>query len=768
VQRKRFLVPAAGLALLVGVVASGSAWAEPAQHPAASAAPAATTSAADCGAGVTNPTTDNVTDYRTDTNVVAAGRWSYQSVDSDTPALLNKGGSGVFSADEWAADTAKPEHAWYVGAGGSIGTDYRPIAEVYTVPDAADGKSVHVTGSFTSPGGRFRVLLAHDGDPTKTVGPFTELYTYTGTTASFDLTRKVAKGDDLLFVSDKVSTWWVAGKLRASVTTLDADQTAAVTTDPGAGAVAGGTKVSLSSATRGACISYTTDGSDPRTSATRKTYTGPIGITADTDIKAVAVSDGDAPSAVTDAPFVLSEPFRQFVGVNQAALDGITGGAQWTRQDFDWGHVEPAKGQIDQAALAQYVQQFREAKAHGITILPVLDYTAGWAANRTGYTYTFHDVTYEYGPSLSEANGQFTRHLTTKDASGKVLSSADVQVSVGRTPPQNISDWTDFVQLAVDTLKPFGITYFQVWNEAYPGSGFWEGGMDQYMQTIQLPAAKVLHADKVKLVYGGWICGAPLSEYVALLDKWHAWSSVDVFDLHYMPLGAMQTLYTAAQKRGIAHPAIWQTELGFTTEDKFIADTYPRAFHWALRKGGDIKLFYFADWSPNDPNAFGYNRTIRSGNGLTPKGRTLQTLASLLRGTKASTYDSFSTTLGLHPELNETRSTANGFRLDGNRVVVAVDLKRQNDADIFENQETGDTMHLSFGNPTMTVTFKDVRGVSGVDRVDLYGNRTPLTVKDLGHGQVRVQVPVRDSDPTVAALNRTENEDIFYLELRQS
>jgi hypothetical protein len=728
---------------------------------------------ADCPAVTPNIVTDNVTGYQLDTNLVDAGRWSYEAIDGDTVGLLKKGGTGAFAADEWAADTSKPEHAWFVKADGSIGTDYRQISETYTVPDQADGKNVHITGTFTSPGGRFRVLLSHDGDASTIGSPsaFTQLYTSTGTSTSFDLNVTAAKGDDILFVDDGVATWWVAGKLKASVATEVSTPPAAVTSKPGQGAIDTGDSVKLSSATAGACIAYTTDGSDPLTSTTAKTYSKPITITADTDIKAVAIAKGGAPSAVSDLPFVLKEPFREFAGVNQAGTTGLVSNLQWSRQDFDWGTVEPAKGQIDQAALAEYVRQFTEAKAHGETILPVLDYTAGWAANRTGYSYEFHGKTYEYGAVTGTEGWNFIRPLVVKDASGKVLSDESVQTNIGHTPPQDPKDFADFVKLAVDTLKPLGITYFQVWNEAYPGSGFWEGGMDQYMQDIQLPAAKVIHDAGVKLVYGGWICGAPLSEYIALLDKWHAWKTIDVFDMHYMPIGTMQTIYAAAQKRGIKNPSVWQTELGFTTEDKFFADVYPRVFQWALSKGGknadQVKLLYFANWSPNDPAAFGYNRTINNSDGLTTKGKTLTTLADLLRGSKAEVYDDFTTSPGLKPELNEALSTANGFRLDNDHVVLAIDLKRQNQADIFEDQNTGDTIHLDFGEPTMTVTLRDVRNVKSLDRVDLFGNHTPLTWKATGKNSIQVVVPIKDTDPTVHALNQTENEDVFYLSLQQ-
>ncbi|MDX6291894.1 MAG: hypothetical protein QOH50_969 [Kribbellaceae bacterium] len=774
-MKARWLPIAVTVALLAGFPpsASGSAKAAGAQLASASVNTTAATSAtAVCGTGTQNPTTNNVTDYRLDTNVVAPGRWSYLNLYTpDTPSLLVKGGTGAFAADEWAADLTKPEHAWYVKADGSIGTDDRPIAEAYSVSDAQDGKTLHIKGTFTSPGGRFRILQTTDGDSSKVLGPYTSLFDYTGVAASFDLTVKAALGQDLLFVSDKVSTWWVAGKLGATITTENAPTTAAVSASPDAGSVKAGTPVTLTSATNNACISYTTDGSDPLTSATKATYTAPIAITADTDLKAVAVADNYAPSAVADLTYVLSEPFRAFAGENQGALSGLVANIQWDRMDVDWNTIEPSKGTINQAALDEYKRQFTEAKSHGITILPVLGYTAGWAANRTGYSYTLHDQTFEYGPVTAENGDKLTRQLVTKDATGKVLSTETVQTSAGRTPPASSADWTSYVNTVIAALKPLGITYYQVWNEAYPTSGFWTGGMDQYMQLIHLPAVKVIHDAGAKVVYGGWICGAPLSEYVALLDKYDAWKGIDVFDMHYMPVGAMDTLYQTAKERGVANPAVWQTELGFTTQDKFIADVYPRVFHWALSKGGtnldQFKLIYFAAWSPNDPAAFGYNRTLIGGSDLTPKGKTLTTLANLLRGSKAKTYDAFTTSPGLKPDLNENLSTANGFLLDDRRIVLAIDLKRQNDANIFQDATTGDTLHLDFGNPMMTITLKNVSSVKKLERVDLYGNRIPLTWKSLGGGRVQVQVPIIDADPTVHTLNQKENEDIFYLALQQ-
>ena len=73
---------------------------------------------------------------------------------------------------------------------------------------------------------------------------------------------------------------------------------------PNGGSFTGSQKVTITCATEGAEIYYTTDGSTPTTSSTL--YSEPITLTATTTIKAIAVKDGMADSAVTTASFTKS------------------------------------------------------------------------------------------------------------------------------------------------------------------------------------------------------------------------------------------------------------------------------------------------------------------------------------------------------------------------------------------------------------------------------------------------------------------------------
>lgn len=76
---------------------------------------------------------------------------------------------------------------------------------------------------------------------------------------------------------------------------------------PNGGSFTSSQQVTLSTATTGASIRYTTDGSNP-TSSNGALYSSPFTITSTTTIKAIAYQTGSTDSAVTSATFTLSTP----------------------------------------------------------------------------------------------------------------------------------------------------------------------------------------------------------------------------------------------------------------------------------------------------------------------------------------------------------------------------------------------------------------------------------------------------------------------------
>lgn len=118
--------------------------------------------------------------------------------------------------------------------------------------------------------------------------------TYTGisTTHKFTKTGKPAKAINVDLEKDlaDVSTFF------DQVTTIDDLQAKSATVAspvaaPASGEVESGSTVTLTSATAGAVIRYTTDGTTP-TAESGTVYSDPITITGETTIKAVAVKDG--------------------------------------------------------------------------------------------------------------------------------------------------------------------------------------------------------------------------------------------------------------------------------------------------------------------------------------------------------------------------------------------------------------------------------------------------------------------------------------------
>ena len=85
----------------------------------------------------------------------------------------------------------------------------------------------------------------------------------------------------------------------------DATKVQAVAAIPGAGFIKAGGTVELATATEGAAIHYTVDGSTP--SEASKKYTGPITIEEDTVIKAIAYKDGLTPSTVSVFEYKIQE-----------------------------------------------------------------------------------------------------------------------------------------------------------------------------------------------------------------------------------------------------------------------------------------------------------------------------------------------------------------------------------------------------------------------------------------------------------------------------
>ncbi|MFF4768767.1 hypothetical protein ACFY1V_19875 [Streptomyces sp. NPDC001255] len=455
-----------------------------------------------------------------------------------------------------------------------------------------------------------------------------------------------------------------------------------------------------------------------------------------------------APASATDSLF------SRFAGTCQAGADaaGIDEslGLTWNRQDVSWAALQPAEGTWDDAALDTLVTAFETASAGGVSTLPVLGYTAPWAARRDPYDFTVPGQHVAIGPVLSETATTFRRRVTVTATDGTPVSDGERELSRDKTPPADPGQWTAFVQRAVDrlTASTADVPYFQLWNEAYWGTPFWNSGLDDYFATVHEPAAAVVRAAGARTVYGGWPAGAPTSELLRTLDARAAWDTVDVLDIHYQAINTMPALLTAAAAHS-ATPALWQSEYGFTTDWASIGNVYPRVFSWALREGladhpDMVKMFWFAWRAPDDPTAYGYRKCLLSGSTPSGHGRALKALTTLLDSPTVSRWSDFTTTPVLGFTLDGAVSSAEGFTLADGSHVLALHLR---------NGPSGPVDHVVLDSPALS-------GASAVRRVDLYGNTTPLTPAG-----TTVTVPAHDPDTEAETANAATGVRTVYVAL---
>jgi len=184
--------------------------------------------------------------------------------------------------------------------------------------------------------------------------------------------------------------------------------------------------------------------------------------------------------------------------------------------------------------------------------------------------------------------------------------------------PVDVDAWKQYVEAVVRkySAPPYNLRYFQIWNEAagklsggLPQATFWHGpdfskdekrskpyerAMQDYVERIHIPAARIIRNYHAYVVYGGW----PDQGGLANFQQWLEYRSpvldermldwVDYIDTHYLAVSDLDSLYRQYVKNGPAR-GIWQTEIG----DEYMKNPHylPRYFFefavWALERDWD-------------------------------------------------------------------------------------------------------------------------------------------------------------------------------------
>jgi cytochrome c peroxidase len=131
-------------------------------------------------------------------------------------------------------------------------------------------------------------------------------------------------------------------------------QTAAPTFSPGGGTYTSAQSVTISSATSGASIRYTTDGSTP--SATVGTvYAGPVTISATTTLRAIAYASGLADSSVSSAAYTINTTPPPTLTWEAESLTRTTNGATATN-DSDGSASGGSRVTLNSSATGSWIQ----------------------------------------------------------------------------------------------------------------------------------------------------------------------------------------------------------------------------------------------------------------------------------------------------------------------------------------------------------------------------------------------------------------------------
>lgn len=468
--------------------------------------------------------------------------------------------------------------------------------------------------------------------------------------------------------------------------------------------------------------------------------------------------------------------FSQFLGVNQqgkARGEDLARYLTFDRLDFAWRAIEGEPGKWNEKQLDDWGRMVLEHQNRGVELLPVLCYSTGWAARKKAWSFTVagkkYDVqAWEPGQKIDERKA-----IVTDISTGKTGTEV---LKAGQIPPENIGDWEAYVEKVVGFLSnpPYNVRYFQIWNEANDLglTGFWYGSMDDYMQTIHLPAAKIIRQHGAKVVYGGYPCNGKMKHYLQILDQNKAWDTLDVLDIHYYPLSSWQFLYDriARDKRDVA---IWQTELGADPNPAFVPNNYPRFFHWALSHGwakDRYRIFHFAYWSPDDPKAYGYNWSFYTGDKPSHHGKALLTLGKLLDGPEVKPYVEWETTPSLKTEIDKTKSSVEGFDC-GDRIVLAVHLADQNSAAMLVDRD-GDRNELSKDSidTRMEVILPRLEpaDIKGAWRIGIYGSEEALEISPAAPEGIKISPSLSARDPVERKDNREGRMHTFYLLLQKT
>ncbi len=242
-------------------------------------------------------------------------------------------------------------------------------------------------------------------------------------------------------------------------TIISADRVAVPTASPASGAVSPGTSVILSTATDGAKIYYTTDGSIPTAASTL--YTAPIAITKATTIKAVAAKTGLNDSEVATFNYTILPSDKVATPTASPAAGEVPADTRVTLSSATEGAkiYYTADGSIPTAASTLYTASIAITKA--TTIKAVAVKTGLNDSEVATFNYTILPADKVATPTASPNGGTFTSGkfvtLATATSGARIYYTLD-----GTTPTTASKSYGGTITLTNTGTVPVEITLMAI------------------------------------------------------------------------------------------------------------------------------------------------------------------------------------------------------------------------------------------------------------------------------------------------------------------
>ena len=454
--------------------------------------------------------------------------------------------------------------------------------------------------------------------------------------------------------------------------------------------------------------------------------------------------------------------FNDFSGVCQMGIKRIDQisprSFSYNRFDVRWHVLEPAPGKWDKMAFDKYKQKIIRFNESGVKSLVVLGFSVPWAYKQERYIFKTRRGPWSYEREYRKRDGGKWQYIVKRKKNGEDWEKTVDRIEIcPKIPfePAYVDAWKRYVAKVVEELSkpPYNVKYFQIWNEAHPWSGFYNGTLDQYMTQVHIPAAEVIKQAGAKVVYGGWPDKPPVSELVALLDKYQAWKNIDVIDTHYKDIGVMHYLRRCADQRGYRDMGVWQTEVSFSTNYFYIPENYPGALYMALNENWSYpdkyKMFFFPFWSAKGKKSYALARGLLCGDSLTGHAYALKTLQQVLGGGRMSVFKQIKTLplLTTAPAYDGVRTIDDlrkvyrkmsviGIR-SGNKLLI-VFLPSEKDIKSWRERNLNSIKCSVSG-----INMADIRSAY---RLGVFGkNRLPIKPYGINKDEVGLSIPIKES-----------------------